>query len=538
MAEPGRRLVYEFVMKGNHEIAEKRSNCRADRAPRLIFGAEHEMIHEELRAAAEQVRQLCRPPLRNPPRPCMLASMRIRTLASSAMLFAWWSFLPPKATAQSGKCIELHCFCPGTSGVTKGSCSSTCEQICGISNNNGPSYPSNPPGSVSCGNAWCPAGTKCGSNNTCPKSDDVDCGGGKSCSAGSWCGPSGGCIPNGSIACGASYCSAGDTCGSGNRCLQLGAQDCGGGRSCRAGFFCGSHGRCVIDGGTACGSGYCRAGTYCNPRNTCTKVGNIECGDHSCGPDSFCGSRDRCMKNLSTDCGNGTACGPGSKCAAQGGCFQITSQECSGGGACPTGTKCSVTQHGCIRTAYRVPSDQTEINSDYEIEKKLEKLAKYLPDVKFIAGYQADLNAAMSILGMGWMCTVQIRGLEQRKIVLERTRSHLLRLQKKVLDLAITRMTDDTKNLVPFKVDTAEKAAERREAALAMSRELKALWAQASKELDISGGAFQEVENPDSRPKNILTRQFGDGEKAYLKYTPGPALIRLEEIKRTGQYWD
>jgi hypothetical protein len=78
-----------------------------------------------------------------------------------------------------------------------------------------------------------------------------------------------------------------------------------------------------------------------------------------------------------------------------------------------------------------------------------------------------------------------------------------------------------------FQWDTLEMMAEKRVVAEQTGRELTVLRAQASQELD-APSTFQE------RPYNPSSA----GRSTTIDFKPGPSLRRLEEIKRTGQFWD
>ena len=371
-----------------------------------------------------------------------------------------------------------------------------------------------PSGTVDCGDGRsCPAGTRCGSANKCFKPGTADCGGGRWCDAGQVCRKDGGCMPEGGIDCGTFGCPAGSRCGSGNRCLAPGQVDCGNGRSCRAGTVCAPSGGCMPEGATECGDGRsCRAGTYCGQGNRCIEDGRVDCGTHSCPSGQVCGTSGGCRPADAMPCGGGY-CRPGWKCGN------------------PTGG-----QQECVNTAYRPETAPPRAPLDQRISE-MEAIQLAITDITKLRGYQKDLTAAVKILGMPWVVDVPFADEMQRAVVVERTKNRLRDLETKILTAVIIRMRADVRNIVPFQWETPQSAAEKERVVEETARELAALQAQAASELAAPSTFQERPYTPSSGPSNLYQR-WTTGFSTTIDFKPGPNLRRLEEIRRTGQFWE
>lgn len=266
-------------------------------------------------------------------------------------------------------------------------------------------------------------------------------------------------------------------------------------------------------GATECGDGrYCRAGTFCGLGNRCIEDGRVDCGTHSCPSGQFCGASGGCRPIDAMPCG-GDYCRPGWKCRN------------------PTGV-----DQACFNTAYRPETAPPRAPLDQRISE-MEEIQLAITDITKLSGYQKDLIAAVRILGMPWVVDVPFANEMQRAVVVERTRKRLRDLETKILAGVILRMRADVRNILPFPWETPQSAAEKARVAEETARELVVLQAEAAREL-AAPSTFQEQPYTPSSGLSNLYQRWTTGFRTTVDFKPGPSLRRLEEIRRTGQFWD
>jgi hypothetical protein len=384
------------------------------------------------------------------------------------------------------------------------------------------------PDNVDCGGFVCSAGQRCGSGRQCLDPDDTDCGGGKYCPAGQACTRSGACMPAGAVDCGnGRQCPAGTFCGSGDKCMAQGRRDCGDGHSCPSDRSCASGGRCLVPGSTDCGTYSCPVGDLCASGGKCRRPESVDCGNGTiCKPGSACRADGGCMAADGVDCGN-YSCPAGKACGTGGGCRAADAIPCGIGVSCKPGAKCRMRgdEPVCLSTAYR-PDPAPPVFAIEKVTGQLESLLPLLIDFTDTRTYQKDLTAALKILAMPWVADVPLAADLQREVLVARTRGKLRDLATKVLTTVIIRMRADTRVLEPFAWDTPATMVEKRRVAQQTEQELGDLQARAAQEL-ATPAAFTDTAARSSMPGHLS-----------IEFTPGPALRRLEEIRRTGQFWD
>jgi hypothetical protein len=263
------------------------------------------------------------------------------------------------------------------------------------------------------------------------------------------------------------------------------------------------------------------------------KADSTDCGNgHSCPAGSVCRADGGCMLEGSVDCGD-YSCPRGKVCTDSGGCRAAASMPC-GAGSCQPGWKCRGQE--CVNTAYRPDTAPPRALLDQRISD-MEAIQLVMTDISMLRGYQKDLTAAVKILGMPWVVDVAFADEMQRAVVVERTKNRLRDLETKILTAVIIRMRADVRNVVPFPWETPAAKAEKERVIEETAKELAALQAQAAKEL-AAPSAFQERPYTPSSGLSGVYQGWTKGFSTTIDFKPGPSLRRLEEIRRTGRFWD
>ncbi len=263
----------------------------------------------------------------------------------------------------------------------------------------------------------------------------------------------------------------------------------------------------------------------------------VDCGSYACPAGSHCGANERCVKNGPVDCGSYT-CQAGEECGEHG-CRPAGSMTCGDGGYCKSGTKCRKYEGdgwGCVSTAHKPADAPPRVPVERRITE-LERLASVLQTLFYSRSALQDLTAAVRIVGMPWAVDVAFADEMQRAVVVERTKSKLRDLETKVLIETITRMRADVQNLIPLDWDSEAVKAEKRRAVEETDRELSRMFASGKHEL-AAPGTLQE--RPYTPPSTLgyYYQKATSGFTTTIDFTPGPTLRRLEEIHRTGRFWD
>lgn len=289
----------------------------------------------------------------------------------------------------------------------------------------------------------------------------------------------------------------------------------------------------------------CAAGEVLTPDGGCMPAGATDCGG-----DQYCKSGERCTPTGcvpvgALDCGNGTNCNRGSKCAIGGGCIPADTSDCGNGRNCSGGTKCvwDGSRTGeCVSASPAPPdaprpvkaevlkSDMDDVLSDFRNPERHTGEKKWNRRTNMWETFQDTpkswaqrLATALGIVAAPWIAVGDTASVVQAKLVMDQFKQELKQREKEILRDVIRQMIADTNRLESFNWDTPLQKQEKLKVVLATQDELRRLQTAGLDELD-----------------NLPTIMMGDtsGSRFHILFKPGVALQRIEEIHRTGHFWD